>query len=66
MSTCHTLFPNYLIIKSLLRVIKYMSDSESFHKKLHGLINQSFTIVLLYLIKTGKCVKGYYLFCFFI
>jgi hypothetical protein len=44
MSTCHTLFPNYLIIKSLLRVIKYISDTESFHKKLHGLINQSFTI----------------------
>ena len=44
MSTCHTLFPNYLIIKSLLRVIKYMRDPESFHKKLHGLINQSFTI----------------------
>jgi hypothetical protein len=44
MPTCHTLLPNYLIIKSLLRLIKYMRDSESFHKKLHGLINQSFTI----------------------
>ena len=34
MPTCHTLFPNYLIIKPLLRVIKYIGYSQCIPQKI--------------------------------
>jgi hypothetical protein len=66
MPTCHIQFANYLIIKQLMRVFEYIIIFEWVQIKLQGLINQSFTIELVYLKKTGKCVKVYFLFCFFI
>jgi hypothetical protein len=65
MPTCHTLFPNYLIIKPLLRVIKYISYTHGFLVKITWAYKSIIYYCIVIFDKNRQMRKGLLFILFF-